>query len=329
MSKDLVNLCIDHTIGKVDKFSKKESDEVIRKAFVDICGTDKPDFKTFRRHEVELFEIIEEVLDTVIVDGWENNPFFERFVEIKNLEFGDKNEFYAEDRTMLLTSKVNGNHWDIKRQKLDIGTSFSVPTEFYGAAVYGDFMRFLSGRLDFAALVRKVAEAFSYDLSSKIYTSFLATQSYLPAQFNETGVLDIERLREIVDHVEAATGRRAVIAGTRNALNKIVGEIIWKTDEMGNTYNKTGLLGEWQGIELMVIPQVHTKNTFDFAVDNDTLMILPGDIKPIKLVNEGQALIKQVSDGTDNMDMSFEYKFQKKYGIATMFNMLYGMYKIV
>jgi hypothetical protein len=58
-------------------------------------------------------------------------------------------------------------------------------------------------------------------------------------------------------------------------------------------------------------------------------MILPtADVKPIKIVYEGDSLVKEVSDGTDNMDMSLEYKFITRFGVNVVFNTLYGMYEI-
>lgn len=70
MSKELVQLCIDAQRGVVTEFSSKDTSEVIRKAFVDLIGTDKPDHRQFRKHAPELFEIMEIVLDEVVVDSW-------------------------------------------------------------------------------------------------------------------------------------------------------------------------------------------------------------------------------------------------------------------
>lgn len=42
------------------------------------------------------------------------------------------------------------------------------------------------------------------------------------------------------------------------------------------------------------------------------------DNKFIKIFNEGEANIKEVNDGNTNMDMTIEYEFQKKMGVATI-----------
>jgi len=39
--------------------------------------------------------IIEDIIDDILTDKFSNNQFFNQFVDIKDLDFGDKNEFYV------------------------------------------------------------------------------------------------------------------------------------------------------------------------------------------------------------------------------------------
>jgi hypothetical protein len=328
MKTDLVKLGVDLYKNRVANFSKEESNEVLRKAFVEIMGTDKPDHKQFRRHKVEIFEIIEEVLDQSITDGMANNAFFDQFVEYRDLNLGDSNEFYVEDRSMLTVARHAGNHWDIRRQKLNIGDSFPVQTEPVAIAIYTDFKRFLAGRIDWNQFITKVGQAFSHDINSRIYTEFMATMSYLPAQFKATGSYDEATLIGIAEHVQAANqGSQVIIAGTRAALSKLNGVNALFSEKMKDELNQNGVLENWNGYTLLQIPQNHKPNTFDFQIDADRLMILPANVKPIKVVREGSAMIKEVSDGTTNQDMSMEYKFIAQYGVATVFNVVFGQYQ--
>jgi hypothetical protein len=50
MANELVKLCVDTYKGTLEKYSTNQGSEVIRKAFVDICGTDKLNYKVFRKH---------------------------------------------------------------------------------------------------------------------------------------------------------------------------------------------------------------------------------------------------------------------------------------
>ncbi|PLR99640.1 hypothetical protein [Bacillus sp. T33-2] len=328
MKQDLVKLGVDLYKKRVTDYSEVKANDVIRKAFVDIMGTDKPDARQFRRHKVEIFEIIEEVLEQTITDGMVANAFFDQFVEYRDLNLGDTNEFYVEDRSMLVVARHAGNHWDIRRQKLNIGDSFTVQTEAFAAAIYTDFKRFLAGRIDWDAFINKVGQAFANQLNSRVYTEFMNTMTYLPAEFKETGTYSDANLIELAEHVQAANqGSEIIIAGTRTALSKLNGTTALMSEGMKDQLNKSGVLEYWNGYKLLPIPQNHVANTFNFQIANDRFMVLPSNAKPIKVVKEGMPLIKEVSDGTTNRDMSMEYNFISQYGVAAVFNVLYGMYQ--
>ncbi len=323
---ELVKLGIDLYRNQVQQYSKSEGDNVMRKAFIDILGTDKPDYRTFRKHKTEVFEIMEEVLEVTITDGMVT-PFFEQFVEYRDLDLGDSAEFYVEDRTMLTVARHAGNHWDIRRQKLNIGDTFTVKTEPMAAAVYADFKRFLAGRVDFAKLIEKVGQAYTQELNDRIHAEFMSTIEYLPTEFKETGTYNEANLIELAEHVQAANqGSDIIIAGSRAALSKLQNKETL-SDGMRDQLNRNGVLEYWNGYKLLTIPQSHKPNTFEFSIENNRLIILPANAKPIKVVKEGMPLVKEVSDGLENKDMSMEYKFIAQYGVATVFNLLYGQYQ--
>lgn len=331
MKKELVKLCVDTVNNRVQNFSAHQADEAIRKAFFEILGTDKPSYKEMRRHGIQVFEIIEEVLSQTIINGVNENDFFIQFAEVRNLASGDTVEFYVEDNSMLVASELTNSGWDISRQKLDVGQSFPVKTRAFGLAVYTDFLTFLAGRVDFASLVAKVAKAMNELISQQVATSFYAASAYLPSEFKATGTYSEEALMDVVAHVEASTGSTPVIVGTRKALSKIIGAVPAGnySENMKNKMYTDGALEYINGVPMVQLPVVHKANTFDFAYDDNKLLILPlTDNKPIKLVFEGESMVKEVSDGTSNMDMSLEYKFITKLGTAVVFSTLYGEYSL-
>lgn len=329
MSKELIKLCIDTYRGNIEKYSTQQSNDVIRKAFTDICGTDKLDRKIFRRHKTEIFEIIEETLDQLITDGWGQNTFFDQFVDTRNLALGDKNEFYVEDKSLLVVSKFSGGHWNLKRQRLNVGNSFSVKTYSYGAKIYEDFQRFLAGRIDWNAFVNKVADAFVNQVKDQVYTSFMGATAYLPTVFKGSGTFSTDSFIEKCEHVSAANGNsEVIIVGTKAALSKLNVQTDWISDNMKRQRNENGMIMSWEGYRVLPITQVHKANTYDFAIDNKKLLILPANTKPVKLVYEGDTEILEVSDGTKNMDGSLEYAFQAKMGVEVVFNVMYGAWDL-
>lgn len=334
MSKELIKLCVDTVKNPtvVQQFSKGVSaDEAIRKEFFEIMGTEKPSFKDIRRHKVAVFEILEEVLQQTIIDGVDENQFFMQFAEVRNVALGDSIEFYVEDNSILVASEFSGNHWDITRQKLDVGQSFGVKTKDYAVGVYADFAAFLAGRIDFARLIAKTSDAMQAKITEEVAASFNSAAALLPTGFKETGTYAEAKLLDLVANVEAATGRQATVVGTRKGMSKVLAGIATSTlvsEDMKRELNATGTLQVYNGLTLVTLPQVFKRGTTEFAYDDDTLFVMAGDARPVKIVFEGESLVKEVSDGTTNMDMSLEYKFLTKWGCNVVFDSVFGVYTL-
>jgi hypothetical protein len=319
---------VDTAKGSVDKYSAKDGNKVIREAFIELCGTDKPDYRTFRKNKNEIFEIVEVALDEIITSGWANNDFFNQFVDYRNVNLGDKNEFIVPDNSVLTVSKIARGNLDLKTHRLDVGSSFSVPVSTYGVAVGESLLRMVSGRLDWSALTTKVLEGFDNQIKDTFYNSMVASMTYLPAVFKQTGAFNAGNLQTIVNHVKASNNNAPVIiAGTSVALASVYGtaDITW-SDTMKDEFNKSGKVGFWRGIPLIEIPQIHTLNTFTFGLDDTVLYVLPANAKPLQFVEEGQAIMVENNDGSNTLDLSVEYKIVKEFGCSSVFNKLYGAY---
>ena len=52
------------------------------------------------------------------------------------------------------------------------------------------------------------------------------------------------------------------------------------------------------------------------------------DNKFIKIYDEGEAQVKEVSDGNTNVDKTIEYEYQQKMGVAVIVNRKFGTYTI-
>ena len=99
---------------------------------------------------------------------------------------------------------------------------------------------------------------------------------------------------------------------------------------MKDERHTTGRLGMFEGIRLVEIPQRFANNdTSKKLVDNTKLLIMPvADNKFIKIYNEGDAQIKEVSDGNTNMDKTIEYEYQIKMGVATIIGKRFGVWTL-
>lgn len=113
-------IALDASHGVFNKYSKEETNTIIRNQFNKILGLD---FKfaspmkrrqAWRDHGREIASLIEDVILDRMVSGWNSaNARFMEYVEEINIADGDKNEFYVEDNSLLQVSKFAGNHHDI------------------------------------------------------------------------------------------------------------------------------------------------------------------------------------------------------------------------
>lgn len=337
---NLVNLCVaSMTQSKAEIFEKsegkiKDADAFIRDKFAEVYGTRTPKYKDFKNNNA-YFQIIEEVLNLEGFRGIEENTFYNQFAETIFIDRGDRYEFYMENEGIISFSEFAGDHWDINRQKLGEGTSFTVPTKVYAAGMYDDFLQFMRGRITFEKMINAVSRGLKEKIDQEVAASFTAAGSQLPTQFTVTGAYDEEKLIELHSHVEASGGS-AIVVGTKKALSKITkGSNIYNTytDAMKRELHSTGNVGEFLGMTLVELPAVHKAGTFDFAYRDDQLLILPvgGTARPIKILIEGELeFSRDIRDPRSHYDMSYEHKVITRFGTAVVFNNgLFGIYNLV
>lgn len=288
--------------------------------------------KAIRRNQVELFDIIEDTIQDLLVSGWMAVPFFQKYVEVRNLALGDKNEFYIEDDSMLSVMEVSGNHHNIIRQRVHGGEKKSINTSWVAIKIYAEYERVLTGVEDWASFVMKIYEAYDNYLIQTMYDALANYANALATPYKVTGSLTDTDLRTLCDLISMMTGRPVVIMGTKVALRKVTGlqNANYISNDMKSEHYKTGLLGYWEGIELVEIQNRFKKWDFtDYVLENDMLFIMPvSDEKFIKVVNEGDSQIYSVTDPATNRDMTYEMEMQTKLGCAILTGSVFGVYKI-
>jgi len=324
-----------------DGITPKEANEQIRNICFDILGVDKncsrKDLRrAIRRHKIDIFELIEEVVPNLLVSGWGENPFFNEFVEQRNLALGDMNEFYVEDDTILSVSDLSGGHHDIIRQQLGAGETFSVKTSWYGVKIYAEYELFMAGRIDWAKMIMKIYEAFDQKVNSMVFAALASAGTKIPnqSQFNKTGALSAstkDTFNTLVEDVQAATGEEVIIMGTKSALSKLfaIADADWISESMKEERHTLGRIAICEGTRTIEIPQRFAPNdTTKKLVPNDTLWIFSvGDNKFIKIVDEGEAVMAENTDG-NNMDKTIEAEYQQKMGVGVVINKIFGVWKI-
>lgn len=332
-NKNIIKLAVDLAKGRVQNFSNEDSNETLRRAFVELTqysdSNGRIDRKTFRRNQIEIFEILEEILNETIHEGLANQ--FSDFAEYRNLAWGDQNLFYTPSNDIFRVSMVSDGNGNMRRQRLRDGEDFKVTTETYAIAVGEEFHRFLAKRIDWVEFINLVAESFRRDLEKRIYDAiYQSFQKDYGSTYHTsfTGAPSEDDLVEMAMHIEARTGEKVAVYGTKLALRKLAPSAL--TDNINDNRNKVGYYGEIAGIQLREIPQAHEYggggmgDNDNFAIDNNFVLLLPeSKDKMVKVVNEGDAII-QDQQGGQSADMMQEYFIANKFGVSVIPSKVFG-----
>ena len=332
---ELITLMNDSLSNKVALFANegasKYTDQAIREAFFEILGEEKLTWQGWRNHKNEIFTIMENVITTNLPKAWDNSPFYNQFVDIRNGALGDMNEYVIDQDGVLVASRFSGNHWDTDRQKLQGKRAFSVPTEWIYIRVYDDLERFLIGAITLPEMMKRLQDGFQREIDARIYSAFNGIGTYLPEAFKETGAYVRETMLDIIQRVQIASQKNVVLAGTKTALANIAEGIDsnWisnaQKEEMATTgalLNLTGL-----GVVALEIPQTFIRGTYDFKIDNKSIYILPDNEKMIKLYFEGDTRALDLTSQQTH-DQTYDSQIQTKAGTAVVISNLFGKYTI-
>ena len=284
--------------------------------------------RAVRRNQTLLFEIIEEIVDVTIAEDVFDSPFVDQFVEVKHRGLGDKTAFYSEGGLLSVTSFA-GNHWDTKRERIDLGEEIVLQREWMYIHVYEDLERFLLGITPLTKLTDKIYKSVNKFFQDRIYAMFQNVADAVPAEFSATGNSE-EAVGALRDKVQAAGGYDNVIfAGTRAALRKLANIVPDKmfADSQKEAKAKQGSIGVWEGAPLMLIPQTLKSGTFETALDDNTLFILDGNAKPIKLETFGDSRTYSDTDSTHRNDMSIDIQIQTEFGLGLVMSKYFGVFK--
>lgn len=329
--KNLVKIVLDARANRVaGNYSVDDSMEVLRQALIEANGGSTTlDFRAIRDGKCNgLFSIVEEIINKVVMEGLpESCPLFD-YVEWRNLKEGDTNVFELRDNGVFIVSDIAQGTQGLRRQRITGGEEITVKTQLKGVKIYEELRRILAGRVDFNELIDKVSEAFQKKISNDVYEATVAAFDGIVAPYSNgtAGSFDENKLTEIIDHVEATTGKKAVILGSKQAVRKITGVKGADSNSAKEDLYAMGYFGKFYTTPIMVMQNGHKEGTTNFILKND-LYIVAGDDKFIKGATEGETLIIN-GDPMNNADLSQEYMVAMAYGLKAVLCEQMGIYKL-
>jgi len=311
------------------KLSKVDLENHLREKIDKEILKGKTLYQAFRRNNIVLFEIMEEMTNVTIGEDVMDSPFINAFVEMKNRALGDKTAFYSEGG-LLSVASFAGNHWDTNRQAIDVGQEVTLPSEWIYIHVYEELERFLLGITGLERVMDKIYKSVNKYIQDRLYAQFQNAANSVPSEFSKSGNSE-EAIGALVDLVQAAGGYNSItIAGTKGALRKFAGIIPDKmfANSQKEAKAQTGSIGDWEGNTLMVIPQTLKSGTFDVALDDSKIFIMGGDVKPIKLEFIGDTRSEMDTTGKKNNDQTIDIQIQTKLGIGLLLPQYFGVFTL-
>lgn len=310
-----------------DKVSRKDLEDYLRKTIKNDILKGATLYQAYRRNNIVLFEIIEEIVNVTIDEDVLDSPFIDAFVEVKNRHLGDRTAFYSEGG-LLSVASFAGNHWDTNRQAIDVGEEITLPKEWIYIHVYEELERFLLGITTLEKMLDKIYKSVNKFIQDRLYAQFQNVANAVPADFSASGNSE-EAVGKLCDKVQAAGGYTSLtIAGTKGALRKLAGVIPDKmfADSQREKKAATGSIGDWEGNKLMIIPQTLKSGTFELALNDSQLFVMGGDTKPIKLEFIGDTRSDMDTTGKKYNDMTVDIQVQTLMGIGLVLSPYFGVF---
>ena len=319
--------------AQYSQMNVKERDNVIREAFLETMGLtegySKKEFRqAWRENKNKVYAITEEIASQIMKNGeLERISFFEQFVDVRNEALGDSVEFIVESENELEFAEFSGNHFDLRRTRVESHGFFTPTMRDYGVKVYSYFEQVASGRISFTDLCNKIEIAMRKKLAELAETTFTSALNNLPVQFKVSGSYDENSILEMLSHVEASTGQKPHLVGTVAALRKLAGvsDYLPLSTNMRDELNDNGVLSVWNSYKLIPLAQGHKIGGFEFTMDNNKIYALTGGEKPVAMLLEGDVEVKEVGDGVTNADRSLEQAIVFKAGCAVKYNKALGV----
>lgn len=345
---EIKNLMFDLYKGDLDEgVTKAQAENKLREMSLKIFGLTKNSTKRDRKRAYaeygrQFFDVIEEVVDWTVSTGLRENEWFDVLVNYKNMAEGDENLFYNEHEEVILSiARMGKRHHDTMLQRLPKGSTYSVETDLYGAAVGAEIDRYLLGQEDWTKLIDALTKAFVVMIQDLIFAEILAAPAKLPVQtgFVETGALNEgnrKTFNKVLQNVSKANNNAdVIIMGTMVGLQEL--ENLIKVDWIANSQKESvatmGRLGNYGRYQLVEIPQRFAKNdvTKDIYDDNVLWVFASGDDKFVDMIDVGETLIDEITErgeANGRIDDIMKYEVQRELGVATRLGRYFGMWTI-
>lgn len=281
------------------------------------------DYKTFRRHEYDIYELIEETIDEIL--PVKVMAQFEQFADVKTVAQGQKAVYKlriteaARKRAKAFVTRV-GLAGRYETMTLD-GTQLEVGTSAIGYAVRIGFEEFLDGRFSFADFTDIMLEGMDEFIYEEIAKALANTVEQLPQANKYTGnAFDEAKMDQLLAISDSyGNGTSSIYCTKEFASTMKPASADWASDQMKNDLFRNGYFTDYKGHPVIILQQsmVDVDNAEKVIDPSQAYIFASVGEKPVKIVFEGQTAVRTTNE---NDDWSQDLQTYKKFGVAVFSN---------
>lgn|SRR5574344_203201 len=280
--------------------------------------------RAYDKHKTEMFEVIDVAVDALLPTILKNE--FDSLANFHNIQIGDVIRFNNRNKDLFRVARIAAGTKDIRRQT-GLGSSYTIETDWYGAATYVEFEQFLTGQVDWNEFVQRIADSFSAFIANQIFTAISNSYDGLRTTLKATASFSMDQLLKLVRQVRVQSGTSDVtVYGTTGALSKVLAGLEMSSN-MRDEFNRLGYLTTIQGVKFVAFPDALKPGTNELLVGDDTLLIIPSNEKIVDVVTEGATYTYEMTP-EENHALQMDFKTTKRLGIGVRQAAVYGFYKL-
>ena len=308
------------------KFGRSEEDanQLIRAAILKAAGCENGwDRYMFEHNKHLVFKILSEILDEVV--GEQVAKQYENWVDFRNVALGDTIEFNVPNNDLFEVGIVADGTDNLRRQRI-MHNKIAMNSFQLGVKIYEEYLMFVMGKIDFVDMIKRVAKSVENTLMRIVVKAI--ENAYVPVgneKYGFAGSYSDDEVLRIAENVQAKTGLRPVIYGSKSALANLrkSSSALWSEAEKEEV-RRNGHVGLFNGYDVIEIPNF-MDNQDNLVLNQNMLFVIPDGTKIIKLLNEGQAEIYQSNDQHNRADNQIEYQFMARYQLGVLKSNVYGV----
>ncbi|MGL4655817.1 MAG: hypothetical protein ACRCWM_08035 [Sarcina sp.] len=328
---DLQKICFNSYFGKVEKYSKEETDEIITNMFREAMPPmpeRKADFKNyFEDNGKTLYRLLEQTITPVMnrlsLEG------FSDLVKVDTCDLGDAPVYTVKNTKLYPVSQKATGVGATRRSRMHDGkleTSSFPLTAF----VYEEAFEILTGRVTWGEICAKVIQSFEHKIATLITSTIF--DAYDGTNNSYCKVADSNSIEatldDLIEKIEGDAGSDCLILGTKGALAKI--------PNSGGVYNGKdsddrrdfGYVKVYDGTQCVKLPQYYDKETDNFEIPRDTLIIIPYGEILAHCTYEGDLVTLNKDAIYNRNDRQVEFSLERICRIGVPISAKFGMIKI-